>query len=120
MHESTDLRQLIIACFRALANGEAEFFERGPGVDDVRASCRWLASALSSDDLPTLLRPTTATSAVVRSSRSGTSAEVTKVSSSAATQDLAGTSVRTSAAAVRKSSTSAVVPTVTRTCSCIP
>ena len=28
MHESTELRELIIGCFRALSNGDAEFFER--------------------------------------------------------------------------------------------
>ena len=28
MQESTELRELIIGCFRALANGDAEFFER--------------------------------------------------------------------------------------------
>ena len=33
-----------------------------PGVFDTRASCFWLASALMSDDLPTLERPTNATS----------------------------------------------------------
>lgn len=27
MHESTELRELIIGCFHALANGDAEFFE---------------------------------------------------------------------------------------------
>jgi len=34
-----------------------------PGVLDTRASCLRLASALTSDDLPTLERPTNATSA---------------------------------------------------------
>lgn len=28
VRESTELRELIIGCFRALANGDAEFFER--------------------------------------------------------------------------------------------
>ena len=28
MQESTELRELIIGCFRALSNGDAEFFER--------------------------------------------------------------------------------------------
>ncbi len=36
MQESTELRELIIGCFRALSNGDAEFFERhvmcGPGL----------------------------------------------------------------------------------------
>ncbi len=52
-----------------------------PGVLDTRASCFWLASAFSSEDFPTLLRPTKATSAWQTPSFFASAAEVTNLAS---------------------------------------